>query len=74
MLPLTLAQSAVADKTTAMQTTLAVRARTGMALLDMISLLFSLWGKSPYWMVMGTLTLVWYWDDPVPAVPVTTTV
>jgi hypothetical protein len=48
ILPLTLAHRAVADNTNAKQTKLIDRTRMKMALLDMISLLFSEWGRSPY--------------------------
>jgi hypothetical protein len=57
MLPPMLAQRIVADKLASTQMIPAILMAERMALLDMISLLFTV-GRGPYWMVIGTFTLV----------------
>lgn len=58
MLPLTLAQSIVAEKLPSTHKTVKALMTERMTLLDILSLLFTIRGRSLYWMVMGTLTLV----------------
>jgi hypothetical protein len=75
MLPPTLAHTVAADRTPAMQTALTMLLKKRMTLFDILSLI-SLLGRSPYWTLIGTLTLAWYCTEPLPelllAVPETT--